>query len=104
MARRRTDSSVELAAMVAADPKLQEQLKDDPVATLQSLSEPLETDAWIYRIVVGSLGLSAVLIVVGVFVLKALDNATVIPDAMVAMGSAAIAALAALLVPGGRNR
>jgi hypothetical protein len=45
-----------------------------------------------------------VLIVVGVFVLKALDNATVIPDAMVAMGSAAFAALAALLVPGGRNR
>jgi hypothetical protein len=90
--------------MVAANPALQQQLKEDPVGTLRSLAEPLESDKWIYRIVVGALGLSAVLVVVGVFVLKALDSATVIPDAMVAMGSAAIAALAALLVPGGRGK
>jgi hypothetical protein len=90
--------------MVAENPELQRQMKEDPVATLQSLAEPLESDAWIYRIVVGALGLSAVLIVVGVFVLKALDNTTAIPDAMVAMGSAAIAALAALLIPGGAGR
>jgi hypothetical protein len=68
------------------------------------LTEPLETDKWIYRIVVGALGLSTVLVVVGAFVLKAVDRTTTIPDAMVAIGSAAIAALAALLVPPGMRR
>ncbi len=100
----RTDSSTELAAMVQRSPELQKKLMDDPVSTLQSLSEPLESDKWIYRIVVGALGLSAVFVVIGVFVLKAIDNATTIPDAMVAIGSAAIAALAALLVPPGARR
>jgi len=89
--------------MVERSPELQKKLMDDPVSTLQSLSEPLESDKRIYRIVVGALGLSAVFVVIGVFVLKAIDNATTIPDAMVAIGSAAIAALAALLVPPGRR-
>jgi hypothetical protein len=96
----RTDSSTELAAMVADDPHLQQKLKDDPVGTLQDLSEPLESDKWIYRIVVGSLGLTALGVVAGVFVLEAIHSSLTIPDAMTAMGSAAIAALAALLVPG----
>ncbi len=99
MRARRTESSTELAAMVAASPELQEQLKTDPVETLKGLAEPLDSDPWIYRIVVASLGLSAILVVVLVFVLV-LDNPDAsIPDAMVAIGSAAIAALAALLVP-----
>ena len=95
----RTDSTAELAAMVEQNPALQQKLKEDPVGTLRQLAEPLESDKWIYRIVVAALGLSALLVVAGVFVLKAVDNKTTIPDAMVAMGSAAIAALAALLVP-----
>ena len=99
MTPRRTDSSTELAAMVADNPELQQQVKDDPVGTLSKLAEPLETDKWIYRIVVGSLGLSGILVVIGVFVLEFLNPKTNIPDAMVAIGSAAIAALAALLVP-----
>jgi hypothetical protein len=85
--------------MVAANPELQQQLKDDPVGTLRSLAEPLETDPWIYRIVVSSLGISAILVVILVFVLELDDPGATIPDAMVAIGSAAIAALAALLVP-----
>jgi hypothetical protein len=98
MPARRTDSSTELAAMIAKSPELQQQVKDDPVGTLQNLAEPLDTDPWIYRIVVTSLGASAVLVVVFVFVLE-LKGQTSIPDTMVAIGSAAIAALAALLVP-----
>ena len=100
MTAKRTDTATGLAAMVAQDPGLQQQIKDDPVGTLNRLAEPpLETDKWIYRIVVGSLGLSAILVVVGAFVLKLIDGKTTIPDAMIAIGSAAIAALAALLVP-----
>jgi hypothetical protein len=100
---RRTESSTELAAMVAASPELQEQMKVDPVGTLRGLVEPLDSDPWIYRIVVASLGLSAILVVVLVFVLVLNDPGASIPDAMVAIGSAAIAALAALLVPQSRN-
>ncbi len=99
----RTDSSTELASMVAQDQKLQEQIKQDPVGTLERLAEPLESDPWIYRIVVLSLGLAAIGVVAGVIALKALDKTTTIPDALVAIGSAAVAALAALLIPGGRN-
>jgi hypothetical protein len=99
----RTDSSTELATMVAQDARLQEQIKKDPVGTLERLAEPLESDKWIYRIVVASLGLAAIGVVAGVIALKALDKSTTIPDALVAIGSAAVAALAALLIPGGRN-
>jgi hypothetical protein len=99
MAQRRTDSSTELAAMVADNPDLQQQMKDDPVGTLTNLAEPLETDKWIYRIVVGALGTSGVLVVVFVFIIVLNNPDAAIPDAMVAIGSAAIAALAALLVP-----
>jgi len=86
--------------MVAGDPGLQEQLKQDPVATLQNLARPPSGgDKWIYRLVVIALGLTGLFVVVGVFTLKALNNDTTIPDALVAIGSAAIAALAALLAP-----
>ena len=97
---RRTDSATDLAAMVAGDAGLQEQLRQDPVATLQSLAQPPSGgDKWIYRLVVIALGLTGLFVVVGVFTLKALNNDTTIPDALVAIGSAAIAALAALLAP-----
>jgi hypothetical protein len=99
---KRTDSSLELAAMVAQDPKLQAQIRQDPTGTLQSLSRPLDTDRWVYRIVVLALGLTALLVVLGAIVLTALDKGN-IPDALVAIGSAAIAALAALLAPSPRE-
>jgi hypothetical protein len=85
--------------MVASSPDLQDQIRQDPVGTLQGLSQPLESDKWVYRIVVAALGTSALFVVVGVFALKAINATTTIPDAMVAIGSAAIAALAALIVP-----
>ena len=54
--------------MVAQDQKLQEQIKQDPVGTLERLAEPLESDPWIYRIVVLALGLAAIGVVAGVIV------------------------------------
>jgi hypothetical protein len=45
------------------------------------------------------LGLTILFVVSGVFVLKVVDNQTGIPDALVAIGSAAVAALAGLLTP-----
>jgi hypothetical protein len=48
---------------------------------------------------VAVLGLTILFVVSGVFVLKIVDNQTGIPDALVAIGSAAVAALAGLLTP-----
>src|SRR3954447_21296711 len=104
MTTTRTDSAADLAEMIARDPQLQQQVRADPVATLQSLAQPAQSDRWVYRIVVVALGLIAIFVVVGVFVLKAVDNNTTIPDAMVAIGSAAVAAMAALLAPSPSGR
>ena len=96
-----TASAAELAQWVAQDPDLQKQVATDP-ATLTRLAVPARdsTDRWIYRLVVLALGLTAVFVVVGVFILKALKGDSVtIPDALVAIGSAAVAALAGLLAP-----
>ena len=96
-----TPSAAELAQWVAQDQELQQQIASDPMV-LTRLAAPAReaTDRWIYRFVVLALGLTAVFVVVGVFVLKALkgDSVTIL-DALVALGSAVIAALAGLLAP-----
>ena len=49
------------AAAVQADPVLAARAKDDPAPALAGPGAPLQTDVWIYRIVVGALAiLSAV--------------------------------------------
>ncbi len=95
----RTDSATKLADLIEHDAALQDKVRDDPVGTLRALAKPLEEDKWVYRIVVAVLGLTILFVVSGVFVLKVVDNQTGIPDALVAIGSAAVAALAGLLTP-----
>jgi hypothetical protein len=101
----RTDSAQELLARIETDQQLQQQVQQDPVAALAPhvKAKALEEDRWIYRIVVTALGLIALLVVIGVFALRALDKSITIPDALVAIGSAAVAALAALLAPSPRG-
>jgi hypothetical protein len=105
MSPARTESAEELLARVESDPQLQQQLKQDPVGALAPhvKSKALDEDKWIYRIVVTALGLIALLVVIGVFALRAVDKTITIPDALVAIGSAAVAALAALLAPSPRG-
>ena len=94
-----TDSATDLVARIEQDAELQRQVREDPVATLRSLARPPTEDKWVYRLVVTLLGLTAIFVVCGAFVLKAIDNQTGIPDALVAIGSAAVAALAGLMAP-----
>jgi hypothetical protein len=98
----RTESAVELADIVAGSPELQEQMRADPAGTLQRLAAPLETDVWIYRTIVGALGMTMLLVIVGSCVLVLYDKP--IPDVLVAIGTAAVGAIAGLLAPspGGR--
>lgn len=62
-----------------------------------SLPEPVRKDVWIYRMVVGSLALVALVTVLGGIVLAFTGRE--IPAAVIALGSAAIGALAGLLAP-----
>lgn len=87
-----------LAARVASDPGLQQQLKDDPAGTLRNLAaSPLQTDPWIYRIVVASLGLAVLIAIVAASLLAGSDKK--VPEGVIAIGSAAAGALAGLLAP-----
>jgi hypothetical protein len=72
-------------------------VKDDPAGAIAGLAEPLQTDVWIYRIVVGALAL-AILGAVGGAILLAMNGRT-IPELLLAIGSGAVGALAGLLAP-----
>jgi uncharacterized integral membrane protein len=92
----RVQSATELAERVARDPELQEQIKADPVNAIAGLATPLHTDVWIYRMVVGVLGLTVLIAVAGMIYLSAMSSPTwayAIPEALVALGSAAVGAL-----------
>ena len=56
------------------------------------------TDPWIYRIVVGVLGLLALSVVLGALVLMMFGGKD-IPQGILALGSAAVGGLVGLLVP-----
>jgi uncharacterized membrane protein len=94
---RRAESATDLAAMVAADPELQAQVRNDPAGALSQLAAPYESDVWIYRIIVLALALTMLLVVLASFVLVLFVKS--IPDVLVAIGTAALGAVAGLLAP-----
>lgn len=103
----KVQSASELAVKVAQDPNLQEQIKADPVNAIANLAAPLESDVWIYRIVVGALGLVVLIAITGSMYLAAQSSKEFIrtvPDAVLALGSAAVGALAGLLAPSPSSR
>ena len=63
----------------------------------QALPQPVENDVWIYRMVVGGLVLVALATVLGGIALAVMGQE--ISAAVIALGSAAIGALAGLLAP-----
>lgn len=88
-----------------SDTSLQNMFKNDPIEAAEQISEaatPLDTDVWIYRIVVFSLGLTVVATIMGILILIGsgrIDNDQKVPTILTAIGSAAIGALAGLLAP-----
>jgi predicted phage tail protein len=96
---RRVETVQDLAELVREDPELAREIQSRPVETIADLAAPLENDVWIYRIVVGALSLVAVFSIVGAIVVAVATNDTQVPDAVVALGSAAVGALAGLLAP-----
>jgi hypothetical protein len=65
-------------------------------------ASPLQTDVWIYRGVVIILGITVLATVLGglaIAIFQHADANAKLPDAIVAIGSAAVGALAGLLAP-----
>jgi uncharacterized membrane protein YbhN (UPF0104 family) len=90
----------DLASELERNPDLAARLKEDPQKALKDLSRqrPIyERDAWVYRIVVLSLGVAILIAAVGAVVLQ--YNGHDSPAILVALGSGAIGALAGLLAP-----
>jgi len=58
---------------------------------------PLETDPWVYRIVVSTLSLTVVSCVCGAVWLHVNDKTT--PDLLIGLGTGALGAIAGLLTP-----
>ena len=105
----RVQSASELADRVAQDPELQDQIRADPVTAIANLAlaRPLDSDVWIYRMVVGALGLVVLIAIIGAVYLATSSSKEFIrevPDAVLALGSAAIGALAGLLAPSPLNK
>lgn len=103
MAQQWVPAVQEMMLKVSESVDLQNELKNDPVKGLEKVANlvalrPLDTDVWIYRIVVIVLGITILGTVFGGFWLAS-TSTTEIPQAMVALGSGALGALAGLLAP-----
>ena len=72
--------------------------KAELINKVRAMPNPLATDRWIYRLVVMFLGLS-LLATVGGGIFATVTTGTSMPEGLVALGSAAVGALAGLLAP-----
>ncbi len=88
----------ELILQITNDPSMASDQKIKVLESLQKLSTPLQSDRWIFRLVVAFLGLAVLLTIVGGFYLS-IKTAVAIPEGLIALGSAAVGALAGLLAP-----
>ncbi len=102
---KRYTSVNDLAMAVAQTPSLEEAIKANPAEAIANLAErPLDTDVWIYRMVVGALGLTLLVALIGGIVLAATSkDASNTLNLLTALGSAAVGALAGLLAPSPRQ-
>lgn len=94
-----------LASRVATDAELANAIKNDPETTLSGIAadaSALTSDKWTYRIVVLSLGVAVLIAMIGLIVLS-WKGVQSVPDGLVAIGSAAVGALAGLLAPSPRT-
>ncbi len=87
----------DLAIEVANNPQLAEEIKENPAAAIAKVAAPIP-DTRVYRMVVGALGLTVLLVVIGAIVLVVTGKGE-IPASIIALGSMALGALAGLLAP-----
>lgn len=74
---------------------------DAALEAVRSLPDPLRTDPWVFRMVVGGLVLALLgcVAIIGLLSLTQPGRSIDVPDALVALSSGALGALAGLLAP-----
>jgi hypothetical protein len=96
------EKTIEKATDAGCTPELQKQLTERVKEVKEELRSPLDTDKWIYRYVVWFLGLAILASLICTFYLSVRSpnpQELKIPDIFLAIGSAAVGALAGLLAP-----
>lgn len=99
-----TDSATPLNQLVPLTTRndIPQDAREIVAGVIKDVATPLGTDKWIYRAVVLFLGLSLLMTVSGGIALAVIakgDAKIALPEALVAIGSAAVGALAGLLAP-----
>jgi len=97
------DTLQELIQQVTSNNSLPPDQKVKLLESLQKIPTPLQTDRWIFRLVVAFLGVAVLLTIIGGFYLS-IKTAATIPEGLIALGSAAVGALAGLLAPSPMGR
>jgi hypothetical protein len=97
------DTLQELIQQVTSSNSLPPDQKVKLLESLQKIPTPLQTDRWIFRLVVAFLGVAVLLTIIGGFYLS-IKTAATIPEGLIALGSAAVGALAGLLAPSPMGR
>jgi hypothetical protein len=88
----------DLSVALKEDAGLRESFQADPATAIQKLAAQVPIpDTWVYRLLILILGVVVIGIVSGGFALAA--GGKQIPEALVAIGSTALGALAGLLAP-----
>ena len=83
---------------VAQDNSIPAEAKARLIEELHAIPTALQSDPWIYRMVVAALGFTVLSSVIGALIITGTSGAS-IPEGVVALGSAAVGALAGLLAP-----
>ncbi len=90
-------TATDVVTKLNQDPAFAAAVKADPAAAIANAASPLVTDRLIYRVVVISLGLTILISLIGIFIMAFFGK--LIPEGAIALGSAAVGALAGLLAP-----
>ena len=105
-------SAEELVRRAAVEPGRLQEIQRDPLSALQKLAQevvrdvppgrPIDTDVWLYRVIVACLGAVMLVSALGVIALAIAHVA--VPETLTALGSGAIGCLGGLLAPSPMKR
>ena len=93
-------SAADIVSKIAQDPQFAADVKENTGEAISKVAGPmpLQSDNWIYRIVVLSLGLVVLVTIVGQIVLVVMTG-KFLTEGIIALASAAVGAMAGLLAP-----
>lgn len=98
MFEKKPDIIGQTVSLIAQQADIPPETKAKLIEAMREISNPLQADKWIYRFVVWFMGLTVIGTILGGFIIKGV-TAQDIPEGLVALGSAALGALAGLLAP-----